>query len=427
MPEQMSSDDWRILRELTEGSDDGILERLGAIYARGGAAQPRHHHLWKPEDPTEVTFLAALARGFTEEERGRWAASRFCARLLKFHWRRERPSPAVVVLWEAGALTGFEAAAMKEHLEEPEGQRNRLIASCIRDHVLFQRDLGFDRPPIIRPGEDLGEPITVSPGDLARAREAFQRLVGNVRPVVGLWRFRLTRDKLGKKQKEVQSLEDQLQAVRARSEELSAEAGDLRTRLEAAVGRMRRADGLADEPRASGGEEQPKKTGTEKGEASAEVQRLVEQLATVELDWEDTRVSRGGVDGHLKQEKAVVERLQQECADRVAALPQAFRHRISPDPVSDWLTTSYPTFQEVTALLAAAYPALQHVQDWQAQTSPEALADHLLVATGHPALRDPVLKAIQDSRHPPGEDALLRVWALAEKFIRQLEEKGEGS
>jgi hypothetical protein len=450
MPEQMNSDGWGILRDLAQGSDEVILERLGAIYARGVATQSSQHPLRKPDDPTEVVFLAALARGFTEEERKRWASSPYCARLLKLHWRSEPPSPAVLVLWEAGELTGFEAAAMKEHLEEPEGQQSRMIAACIRKRVLTGPDHLEEEPLAIRQGEETGEPATESAVERAQAREAFLRLLGNVRPVVYLWWWFTTRDRLGEMQKEVQAREDQLTDLRARTEELSAEAEDVGRRLAEAEVRMRRAYGLTDAPKKPASEKEEAARAEaqrlrEQEAARAEAQRLREQLETVKREWETARVSRAEFEALLEGKKVIVKSLQQRCTAGVARLPESFRRRISPDPVSDWLTTTYPTLQEVTALLASAYPALQHVQGWRTQTSPAALAVHLLLATGDPWLQSKLgvadlasgisrlerlhwlLSNLSPERHEGAsgkrsEDhrESLRVWSLAHTFIRQL-------
>jgi hypothetical protein len=127
MPEQMS-EGWESLRELLQiPNDDVLLERLGGIYAQGMAKQRKKHSYREPGDPSEVEFLAARARGFTEAERQRWAHSRFCALLLKLHWRSEPPSPETLLRWKEGALTGFEAAAMKEHLEESIGPARNVL------------------------------------------------------------------------------------------------------------------------------------------------------------------------------------------------------------------------------------------------------------------------------------------------------------
>src|SRR5688572_16771706 len=63
----------------------------------------------------------------TSLSRRHWADSPYCARLLKLHWRSDPPSSAMLFLWQSGRLSGFEATAMKEHLEEPEGRASRLL------------------------------------------------------------------------------------------------------------------------------------------------------------------------------------------------------------------------------------------------------------------------------------------------------------
>jgi hypothetical protein len=413
--------------------DDAFMQKLKRLYEQAMARQQSKHPLEQPGDPSTAEFTAALCKGLTDEHRRLWGDSPYCARLLKLHWRSEPPSPAVLVLWEAGALTGFEAAAMKEHLTEPEGRRSRLIAACIRDRVLTQQRHPSTRGLAglairglaglaIRAGEDTEEPSTDSAVELARAREAFQRLMEKVRPVVNLWWFLLTRNGLVETRQLVESLEARMQTLPARTEELSVQADDLRARLEA-VERMRRAYGIS-------------------AEDVQEAQRLREQLATVEGELRTARDNCTATQGRLERGRGVLADSEKRCAALFAELPESFRHRISLDPVSDWLTTTYPTLQEVIALLAAAYPALEHVQGWQAQTSPEAVVAHALLGTGDPIFQDaqeifpdaspealldriqievPERKEASEKRDEDYRDTL-RFWSLAEKFIRQLEE-----
>jgi hypothetical protein len=122
MPQQKNPP-WKILEDLARAlPDDLLLEKLRAIHDRDVvAAQPAQHPLRRPGDPTEVEFLAALGRGFSDEDRGRWAGSAYCARLLRLHWRGEPPRAELLLRHQRGQLSGFEARAMREHLQEPEG------------------------------------------------------------------------------------------------------------------------------------------------------------------------------------------------------------------------------------------------------------------------------------------------------------------
>ena len=232
----------------------------------------------------------------------------------------------------------------------------------------------------------------------AQAREAFERLEGLARLVPVLSRFQTKRDELGRQTEQGRNIEEQQQQVRARGEERKREVEALRPRVEEAGRRLHEASDQATEARTllaqakeslqelvqlgsssrcrhCGQELTPGHLGEEKRrraavlqaaetrskqtaealDASRKEERLLrEQLATAEKAYQEERDAYRDGNLHIKQAKAAVERLQEECANHYADLPEPYRGKVSPAPVADWLTTSYPTPADVEGLKGQA-------------------------------------------------------------------------
>jgi hypothetical protein len=120
MAERMRCGHW------SELPDDQFAAKLKDLHRRDTAA-PDEHPLRREGDPGALEFAEAVGRGISQDEHRRWGDSPYCARLLKLHWREEPPSAATLLAYKEGTLAGFEAAAMAEHLGEPEGRLTRLL------------------------------------------------------------------------------------------------------------------------------------------------------------------------------------------------------------------------------------------------------------------------------------------------------------
>jgi exonuclease SbcC len=116
--------------------------------------------------------------------------------------------------------------------------------------------------------------------------------------------------------------------------------------------------------------------------ARKEDKRLREELTAAEQAYQDARLEyRDGLN-RRQQGRADVERLQLECSQAYAELPEPFRLRVSAAPLADWTTTTYPgaadldTVRAEAAGLAAARERLgqaeQVQQQWGRFTAQEA-------------------------------------------------------
>jgi DNA repair exonuclease SbcCD ATPase subunit len=77
---------------------------------------------------------------------------------------------------------------------------------------------------------------------------------------------------------------------------------------------------------------------------------LQQQLTQLETQCQDARVEYRDCVNQAEQARRDVERMQLECAQVYAELPEPFRLQVSRTPPADWATTVYPTIDELTAL-----------------------------------------------------------------------------
>jgi DNA repair exonuclease SbcCD ATPase subunit len=245
---------------------------------------------------------------------------------------------------------------------------------------------------------DLKELPADPAGELAHAREAFDRLDALARLVPQLLRFRTKRDELNGAVEQVRTTEQEQQKVRAHGEERKRELERLKPLVEEAAARLNQASEQATEARTlfaqareslqelthlEGSkvcrhcgqaltpghiEEEKSRRGTAMKVAEARArqtadaleaarkaeQQLREQLTAADKAYQEARVAYGEGNAHIKQAKLAGERLQEECATLYAEIPEPFRGKISPAPVADWLKTTYPTAQDTDALKVQA-------------------------------------------------------------------------
>jgi exonuclease SbcC len=231
---------------------------------------------------------------------------------------------------------------------------------------------------------------------LDQARVEFDRLEGLARVIPILTRLRTRREELGRAIEKEQAVEHNQQSVRARGEAKKAEADALRPRLEEASQAVRHASDQATEARTllaqakeslqelshlDGAKvcrhcgqgltpghiaEEKKRRSKDVQQAQARFQSTADALAAArqvetELSGKLTKTERRYQElreeyreglGHLKQAKADVERLRQDCTDLHSDLPEAFRNKVGAAPISDWLATSYPTPADLETLRA---------------------------------------------------------------------------
>ena len=118
--------------------------------------------------------------------------------------------------------------------------------------------------------------------------------------------------------------------------------------------------------------------------AQKEEKQLREQLAQAQKAHQDARDEYREVHNQQKQGRADVSRLQEECTRTWNELPEPERQRISPRSAVDWLTTGYPSAEELQALraetaeLPAARRQLQEFEDvhqrWNTLKATESVA-----------------------------------------------------
>jgi DNA repair exonuclease SbcCD ATPase subunit len=118
--------------------------------------------------------------------------------------------------------------------------------------------------------------------------------------------------------------------------------------------------------------------------AKEEEAKLREQVAQLDRSRQDLRVEYSTLKKEVEQAQTEAARLQRECGQVYAELPEPYRGRISPAPPADWRTTAYPTADDLNTLrneasgMTAARQALQQAergqQQWASLKTQEASA-----------------------------------------------------
>jgi exonuclease SbcC len=112
-------------------------------------------------------------------------------------------------------------------------------------------------------------------------------------------------------------------------------------------------------------EERLKKAAAELAVARDEEKRLREEEKCTRESYEKAREDFRKAKSQEEQASADMARLQSDCARAYAELPEESRRRISPAPVADWLTTTYPRPQDREELCMEAAGHAAARQRWQ--------------------------------------------------------------
>lgn len=130
-----------------------------------------------------------------------------------------------------------------------------------------------------------------------------------------------------------------------------------------------------------------KKDQAELQKAQKEEKHLRDQLTQAQKTYQDARDEYREAQNQHRQARADVTRLQEECGRTWSELPEAERERISSQAAVDWLTTSYPSVEELQALraktaeLPAARRELQEAEDVRQQWSRLKATESAAMAT----------------------------------------------
>ncbi len=277
-----------------------------------------------------------------------------------------------------------------KHREVAERLRHSAIAlNTLKECERQEQDLEQIR-------KDLKELPAEPAALLVQAREAFERLDALARLVPHIVRFRTKREELAGVVEQVRAIEQEQLKVRAHGEERKREKERLVPLVEQAAVQLQLANDQATEARTlltqaresleeltglegakvcrhcgqaltaghideekrrrgaavKAAESRARKTAEAQVSARKEDEQLRGQLDAAERAYQDARVAYGESNSHIKQAKAAVERLQEECTTLYAELPEPFRGKISSTPASDWLKTVYPTAQDADDLRA---------------------------------------------------------------------------
>jgi exonuclease SbcC len=254
-------------------------------------------------------------------------------------------------------------------------------------------------------------------GDVARAREEYDGLVTLSQVVPLLARFQARRDELRQALATEQAAQQRQQAVRVRGEQMAADLEKLRPQVEEAARALQQATdevtkaktllqqaraGLKEITQLYGAkvcrhcgqaltpghvQEEKRRRSAEvaeaeqllqqataaQGEARTTEQGLREQLAQADRTYQDARLEYRDCQNQMKQARADVERLVEECGQVYGEMPAPYRTRVSPTPPADWLATAYPTDDDVHAArsqasgVTGARRRLQHAEQVQQQ------------------------------------------------------------
>src|SRR5205823_3321295 len=92
------------------------------------------------------------------------------------------------------------------------------------------------------------------------------------------------------------------------------------------------------------------KASADQNAARAKEQQLRDDLKAAEKQLREAREKFLEEKSEAEQARREVERLQRECGQVYADLPEAQRVRVSPAPPASWLDTAYPSVAELTQL-----------------------------------------------------------------------------
>jgi DNA repair exonuclease SbcCD ATPase subunit len=326
-------------------------------------------------------------------------------------------------------------ASLQTLLARDEAEQREVSTRLRASIVLVEKLSEYDRQESDLAGvrRDLGE-LGADPAEgVAQARAAYEGLAALAAVVPALARFQSRRDELRAALAREQAAGQDLQEVEARGKERAGEVERLKPLAEIAGKAQQQASDQATEAktllqqarqslqevthldgakvcrhcgqRLTEGhvQEEKRRRGAEvkKAEdtaraaadahkkAQAEDRRLREALAAAERAHQDARLEYRDAQNRGKQARIDVERLQVECAQAHADLPEAYRVRVGPTPAADWTATTYPTPPEVAAMrveaagLAAAQQRLAAAEEVQRRWGGlEAKESAILAALG---------------------------------------------
>jgi DNA repair exonuclease SbcCD ATPase subunit len=270
------------------------------------------------------------------------------------------------------------------------------------------------------------------PGQVKKARDRFEELNELSRTVPLLTRFQTHRDDLRRaREQETQAVESRTE-VRGRGEKCKLEMEGLKKNLDEAAQQSQKARDRAAEARTLHNQARqsleelsqldgssrcrhcgqaltPGHLRDEKGRRSREATetrtrfdeatREQQDAERVESDlrtqftaaqdaYQKARSDYIEVNEKVKNLQERLSRLLEECGQGYAELPESFRVRVSPDTPADWLTTRYPSVEDLQSLkgevggLEPARQALRKAeklhQDWNGLKAREGLAQENL-------------------------------------------------
>jgi exonuclease SbcC len=253
--------------------------------------------------------------------------------------------------------------------------------------------------------------------EVVRARESCDALVALTQIVPQLARFRSCREELRQALETDRTAQQRLVQVEARGKNLGAEVKRVEPLVEQADRATRQASEQATEARTllqqardslseiteldgakvcrhcgqpltpghlqeekrrrneevQRGEARLKKVNADLQAAQKAEKQLREQLAAAQKTYQEARDEYREAQNQQKQARADVVRSQGDCLRVHGELPESHRQRISPTPPVDWLTTHYPTPEDLEVLrteaaeLSAARERLQAADNIQQQ------------------------------------------------------------
>lgn len=314
------------------------------------------------------------------------------------YYKREREKLADLLTQKEAALrqTRDRRTLLQAQLTRDENQHREVVTKLrgLSQQLVTLRECERQETERAR----LQEEISRLPNDpfarVAQARELCERLDALDRLLPILLRFVRRRTELAQSSQQEAVSEQLLQTVRARGETCKAELEALRPKLLEATATLQAASDAATEARTlctqaresldelqhldgakmcrhCGQPLTPGHLGEEKRRRSRDLdqaekrarqtQSLLEHARQQEAELREafTRAEKAYLDAREEyrdhRQKRVsaqetVERLQQECCHIWNELPAAYRTRISPAPVHDWLTTTYPQEQDLDTL-----------------------------------------------------------------------------
>jgi exonuclease SbcC len=306
-------------------------------------------------------------------------------------------------------------AALQKLIAGEEARQKDVVARFRESTRLREKLREYERQDgeLTRLRRELAELPGDPAADVEKARQDYERVTNLSAVVSQLMRFRDRREELRQAHVQAQRAQEHAQQIRARGEQLAAEVKTVKPQLDeagratqAGATRETEARTLFSQAKESLDElnqldgakicrhcgqgltaghvkEEKKRRTTEvnaarkrldqaqdaHGTARLEEQRLREGFEQTDRSYQDARQDYREAQAEQRQARQTINRLQGECAQDFADLPETFRQRVSADPTLDWPTTTFPTQEDLATLraeangLAAARQLLQKAEN----------------------------------------------------------------